>query len=79
MENEDKVGEYHREIEESTENSVYCSNSFGTTTKYVNSNNLECSFGEMKVYFDNAVVQNKSVEICVDVSFGSVELYIPRE
>lgn len=80
----DKVGEYQRVVEESTENSVYCSNSFGATTKYINSNNLEyatleCSFGEMKVYFDNAVIQNKSVEICVHVSFGSVELYIPRE
>lgn len=83
-ENGDKVGMYQRVIEESTENSVYCSNSFGAATKYINSNNLEhaaldCSFGEMKVYFDNAVIQNKSVEICVHVSFGSIELYIPRE
>lgn len=80
----DKVGEYQKVVEESTENSVYCSNSFGAATKYVNSNHLqratlECSFGEMKVYFDNAVIENKTVEICVHVSFGSLELYIPRE
>lgn len=80
----DKVGEYQKVVEESTENTVYCSNSFGAATKYINSNNLEratleCSFGEMKVYFDNTVIQNKSVEICVHVSFGSLELYIPRE
>lgn len=80
----DKVGQYQKVVEESTENSVYCSNSFGAATKYINSNNLEratldCSFGEMKVYFDNTVIQNKFVEICVHVSFGSLELYIPRE
>lgn len=83
-ENGDKVGEHQRVVEETTENSVYCSNTFGATTKYINSNNLQratldCSFGEIKAYFDNAVVQNPSVEICVHVSFGSVELYIPRE
>jgi predicted membrane protein len=83
-ENGDKVGEHQRVVDETTENSVYCSNTFGATTKYINSNNLQratldCSFGEIKAYFDNAVVQNPSVEICVHVSFGSVELYIPRE
>lgn len=83
-ENGDKIGEYQGVVEESIENSVYCSNSFGAATKYINSDNLECaklecSFGEMKVYFDNAVIQNRSVELCVYVSFGSVELYVPRE
>lgn len=83
-ENGDKVGEHQRVVEETTESSVYCSNTFGATTKYINSNNLQratldCSFGEIKAYFDNAVVQNPSIEICVHVSFGSVELYIPRE
>ena len=71
-------------VEESAEKCVYCSNSFGSTTKYINCNNLECavidcSFGEIKVYFDNAVVQNQTVEICVHLSFASIELYIPRE
>lgn len=83
-ENGDKVGEHQRVVDETTENSVYCSNTFGATTKYINSINLQratldCSFGEIKAYFDNAVVQNQSVEICVHVSFGSIELYIPRE
>lgn len=83
-EKEDKIGKYKKVVEEIGEKFVYCSNSFGATAKYINCNNLEratidCSFGEIKVYFDNAVVQNPSVEICVHLSFGSIELYIPRE
>lgn len=57
--------------------------SFGAAAKFINTNNfefasLECSFGALKVYFDNAVIQNGKAAIDVDVSFGSVELYIPR-
>lgn len=58
-------------------------NSFGETVKFINTDNfeyasLECSFGALKVYFDNAVIQNGRAEIDLDVSFGGVELYVPR-
>jgi predicted membrane protein len=58
--------------------------SFGSSIKYVNSDdfkqaNLHCSFGAMKVYFDNAVIQSGSAVINLQVSFSGVELYIPKE
>ena len=56
---------------------------FGSSIKYVNSDdfsqaNLSCSFGAMKIYFDNAVIQNDNAIIRLDVSFAGVELYIPK-
>lgn len=64
-------------------NKIFFRTSFGSAVKYVNSDNfeyasLECSFGAMKVYFDNALIQNGSATIDLDVSFGGVELYIPK-
>ncbi|MDR0854185.1 MAG: hypothetical protein LBN34_07440 [Clostridiales Family XIII bacterium] len=63
---------------------IYTRASFGSTIKYVNSENmkkaiLECSFGAMKVYFDNAKPAPEGAEIFVDLSFGAMEIYIPRE
>lgn len=57
--------------------------SFGGSIKYVNSDDfksaiMKCSFGSMKVYFDNAVIQSGNAVIQMDVSFAGVELYIPR-
>lgn len=56
---------------------------FGSIAKYVESDNfvsgdLSTSFGELTVYFDNAVIQNASAEVYVDVSFGAVKLFIPK-
>lgn len=58
--------------------------SFSGSIKYVNSEdfqsaNLHCSFGSLKVYFDNAVIQKEKAVINLDVSFSSAELYIPKE
>ena len=66
------------------ESHVSCYNKFGATTKYVTSNhfvsaNLENHFGEMIVYFDNAQIVGDSAEIHVKTSFGSVQLFLPRE
>lgn len=57
--------------------------SFGESIKYINSDNfqsakLRCSFGGMKVYFDNAVMENGQATVQLDVSFAGMELYIPR-
>lgn len=61
---------------------VYAHSSFGTKVRYVNSKILhravlDCSFGNMKVYFDNAQISGDSAEIQVNVSFGTMEIYIP--
>mgnify|MGYP003415327784 FL=1 len=62
---------------------INCFANFGSSMKYVNSDhferaNIKCSFGGMKVYFDNAVIADGTAEIYLDVSFSGVELYIPK-
>jgi predicted membrane protein len=57
---------------------------FGSCIKYVNTDdfkkaNIRCSFGSMKVYFDNAKIDGDEAVVNLDISFGGVELYIPRE
>ena len=58
-------------------------NSFGASIKYINSQNfrsahLENSFGEMKVYYDNAFTTEKQVYTKIDVAFGNMVLYVPK-
>ncbi|MCI8372405.1 MAG: hypothetical protein HFI75_08405 [Lachnospiraceae bacterium] len=59
------------------------STSFSSCIKYVNTEDfrradLKCSYGAMKVYFDNAVIKEPGARINIDVSFGAMELYIPH-
>ena len=65
------------------EDRFYFSTSFSSGVKYIDSDNLEvvileCSFGSMKVYFDNASIPSGNATVELDVSFGGVELYVPR-
>lgn len=71
-------------IDQEDGNSVQLATSFGSSIKYVNSDdfkqaNLKCSFGAMKVYFDNAMIRNNNAIIQLDISFAGVELFIPKE
>lgn len=57
---------------------------FGSSIKYVNTTsfeqaNLECSFGGMKVYFDNAQMKNDQAIVRLEASFSGVELYFPKD
>lgn len=57
--------------------------SFAGSIKYVNSDNfesanIEAKFAGMKVYFDNAMIQNGHATVNLNVSFAGVELYIPK-
>lgn len=57
---------------------------FSSSIKYVNSAQFEkgifrCSFGALKVYFDNTTISPNGAEIILDISFAGVELYIPKE
>ena len=36
------------------------------------------SFGEMKVYYDNAFTNEKQVYTKIDVAFGNMVLYVPK-
>jgi hypothetical protein len=74
--------QFEQAAEWDTKCKVHYRTSFGSGIKYVNSDvfkyaDLECSFGSMKVFFDNAVIENHAT-INVEVSFGSIELYIPK-
>lgn len=58
-------------------------NSFGSSVKHVNTDALvnasfENSFGEMKVYFDNAIIRDGVADINIENSFGCTILYIPN-
>lgn len=68
---------------EEDENSIKLNTSFGASTKNINNLNFEridinCSFGSMEIYFDNAILKDGRGTIMVDTSFSSVELYIPK-
>jgi predicted membrane protein len=70
-------------INEQDDTVVNCTTSFGESIKYVNSDaferaNIKCSFGEMKVYFDNALIPSGKADIYLEVSFGEAVLYIPN-
>ena len=65
------------------EDCVKYQTTFGESIKYVNSDDfrslgLECTFGGMKVYFENAVIQGDSAVVDLKVAFGGMELYIPK-
>lgn len=75
--------EENETIETITENDMEFSTSFGSSIKYVNSDDfkrarLNCSFGGLKVYFDNALIQNDQAVIEIQASFSGVELYLPK-
>ncbi|MCL2487400.1 MAG: hypothetical protein FWE80_01815 [Oscillospiraceae bacterium] len=62
---------------------VNCRVSFGSGIKYLRSDELKkaymkCSFGGLKVYFENATPAPEGAMVTVDVTCGGVELFIPR-
>lgn len=70
-------------IDTPDESTVSCKVTFGSAIKYVNAQDFqkgffECSFGAIKIYFDHANIVQQEAEIYLDVSFGGVELYIPK-
>lgn len=75
--------EFDEIINEADGDTIQLSVSFGSAIKYVNSDDfrkaeLDCSFGALKVYFDNAMIQQEKALVNMDISFGGVELYIPK-
>ena len=58
-------------------------NSFGASIKYINTDkfeqaNLDCSFGAMKVYFDNATMSSSNAVVRINAYCSGIELYIPK-
>ncbi len=65
-------------------NCVNYKSNFASAIKYVNSDSfskayLKNSFGSLKVYFDNAIIEGEKAVIYVNSSFGEMELYLPRD
>lgn len=65
------------------ESNIVFKNSFGASMKYINTDkfeqaNFSCSFGAMKVYFDNATMSSENAVVRIDASFSGIELYIPK-
>ena len=72
------------EVDTVTDNTFTFTNSFESSVKYVKADNFEranisCSFGEVKVYFDDAQIHCDEAIIKVNSSFGSINLYVPKE
>ena len=62
---------------------VHVENTFGSKSKYVNSDafskaHIENSFGECNVYFNNAILAGNHAQIHAENSFGETNLYLPR-
>lgn len=82
-EKEDEVGEHQKVTDETSNGYVVSTNSFGATAKYINEQDfkgaeLKNSFGEMKVYFDSAVIVTSPITVKVQNSFGELQLFMPK-
>ncbi len=56
---------------------------FGSVIRYINSENFQSAdvtvrFGAAKIYMDNAMVPAGNATLNLDVSFGGVEIYVPK-
>lgn len=70
--------------EQCTGERIRFENNFGSTIKYINSDNFlrgdfENNFGSMAIYFDNAIIQAPEAYVNVTNHFGETQLFIPKE
>lgn len=71
-------------IEQDYGEEVECSVSFGSTVKYIKSENLRsvnisASFGAASIYLDNAKAPSGEVIVNINASFSGVEIFIPKD
>ena len=60
-----------------------CTVKFGSSSKFIQSENFEkaylnCSFGSIKAYFDNAKLSPDGAQLYINAECSGVELYIPK-
>ena len=70
-------------FEDVLEDDMVCTVKFGASTKFIKSENFEkaylnCSFGSIKAYFDDAKLSPNGALLRIDASFSGVELFIPK-
>ena len=56
---------------------------FGSSKKYIHSQEFEyakidCVFGSMQVYFDDAIMANEIGTVMIEAVFSGVEIYVPK-
>lgn len=56
---------------------TFCETAKYITSKELSSARLECAFGSLSVYFDNAVLKDGRADVRAECSFGSMVLYVP--
>lgn len=71
-------------VEDLNEDRVVCKMSFGSSIKYLHAQNLEqaefdCSFGALKIYFDQAKLSPNGADVLINCSFSGITLYIPHD
>lgn len=72
-----------KDVESVHDDQMVFTTTFGSSIKYVKSDDfrqacITCKFGGMKIYLDQATIQNGDALIQVDASFSGIELYIPK-
>lgn len=77
---------HHEEnFDEVINNSETCVETrFSSTIKYVNNEDfkegkINCKFGAVKMYLDKAIIKEEKAILNLNISFGGVELYIPKD
>ena len=63
---------------------LFVNASFSDASKYLHADRLRqahltSSFGKLSVYFDNVKLDSAGAEVFVDVSFGKMDLYLPKD
>ena len=64
-------------------NNPYICARFGAVSRYLHSDSLEtarleCRFGAMEVYFDQAQISPDGAKLICNCSFGAIEIFVPR-
>lgn len=77
------MSRFHTVTENDDDNNPVAKVSFGGSSRYLHGDCIQTgqfssSFGSLEVFFDQAQLSPEGAEIFVDVSFGSLELYIPK-
>jgi len=71
-------------IERDINSDIFCEAQFSSIIKYVDSDDfrhadVNCKFAGIKIYFDKATIRGGYADIDLDISFGGVEMYVPKE
>ena len=83
-ENCDQQGEHQTIVDDTMNQKLFFTNRFGAVAKHISSPDFRGGeftnqFGESKIYFDDVKVQQAAVDIYINNSFGSMQLFLPKE